>query len=59
MEPRLRESRTIEATGDGPLLCKTFMPFVGMEENELCYALLLVKWRKLIELYSSHKGNCF
>ena len=33
--------------------------FIGIGENELCSALLHVKWRKLIELFSSHKGNCF
>lgn len=35
------------------------MSSIRRRKEELCYALLLVKWRKLIRLYSSHKGNCF
>lgn len=39
--------------------CENRTSFIGIRKSQLCSALLLVKWRKLIELYSSHKGNCF
>lgn len=55
IEQCLRESRKNDNI---TLFWKPYV-FYRNWENELRYALLHVKWRKLIELYSSHKGNCF
>lgn len=54
IEQRLRESRKNDNI---TLFWKPYV-FYRNWESELCYALLHVKWRKLIELYSSHRGNC-
>lgn len=48
------------ATGDdGVIPQRSPAPSARNAESRLRSALLLVKWRKLIELYSSHEGNCF
>lgn len=54
IEQRLRESRKNDNI---TLFWKPYV-FYRNWESELRYALLHVKWRKLIELYSSHRGNC-
>lgn len=53
--PSKRRSRS----GSGAVPPHSPVPSAWDAESRLRSALLLVKWRKLIELYSSHEGNCF
>lgn len=59
LEIRLREGAGAAADGSGAVPPQSPMPSAWDAESRLRSALLLVKWRKLIELYSSHEGNCF
>lgn len=55
----LREGARAAADGSGSVPPRSPVPSAWDAKSRLRSALLLVKWRKLIELYSSHEGNCF